>query len=177
VAGEEDLIPRGVHLALTCDRDAVDLAVATVVDMVVLDVTCILPRPRPTEPTALPGRPAGQVRPATLHDVERTAALELDGAALLLRMFPALVRRQHRRAVTHPGAVALVRERHAAGGRTEIAGFLVGTRRGVVDLLVTDDGPAPEDTARALLAVFHRRCADHALRGRVRRDGRAGAAA
>ena len=145
--------------------------------MVVLDVTCMRPRPRPTEPAARPARPAGQVRPAVLDDVERTAALVLDGASLLLRMFPALVRRQHRRAVTHPGAIALVRERHAAGGRTEIAGFLVGTRRGVVDLLVTDDGPAPEETVRALLAVFHRRCADHALGGRARRDGRVGSAA
>ena len=170
-------VGRGVHLALTCGRAAAGLVLATVADMVVLDVTCIRPRPRPTEPAARPGRPAGQVRPATLQDVERTAALELDGASLVLRMFPALVRRQHRRAVTHPGVIALVRERHAPGGRTEVAGFLVGTRRGVVDLLVTDDGPGPEDTARALLAVFRRRCADHALGGRARRDGRVSSAA
>lgn len=145
--------------------------------MAVLDVTCIVPRR--AEPAARPGPPVGpaRVRPATVRDVERTAALELDGAGLLTRMFPALVRWQHRLAVTHPGTIALVAERHAPGGRTEVAGFLAGTRRGVVDLLVTDDGPAPEDTARALLAVFGRRCAAHGPGGRARCDRRGGVAA
>lgn len=128
--------------------------------MVVLDVTRT--PSRRAQPVAHPAAsPLGRVRAATVRDAERTAALELLGAGLLARMFPALVRGQHRLAVTRPGSVALVAERHAPGGRTEIAGFLVGTRRGVVDLLVTDDGPAPEATARALLSAYRTRCAAH----------------
>jgi hypothetical protein len=127
--------------------------------MVVLDVTRT--PSRRAEPVAHPASPLGRVRAATVRDAERTAALELLGAGLLARMFPALVRGQHRLAVTRPGSVALVAERRAPGGRTEIAGFLVGTRRGVVDLLVTDDGPAPEATARALLSAYRTRCAAH----------------
>jgi hypothetical protein len=138
--------------------------------MVVLDVART--PSRRSAPAAPPAPSVGplRVRTATVPDAERTAAIELLGAGVVTRMFPALVRWQHRIAVTHPGSVALLAERRAVGGRTEVAGYLAGTRRGVVDLLVTDDGPAPEATARALLAAYRAWCTAHTPGGRSAED-------